>query len=86
MFDLYVVLGGVAVSLCIVALVYWLAKRLGAAEARKRERESNLQTSRKLVELLARRDRNRRELTDWMRERAEADRPTMPPRKRRGRR
>ena len=54
----------------IVGLGFLVSKRLGAAEAQKHERESNLETQRKLAAILARRDRTKRELIEWMRHQA----------------
>ena len=71
MFDLYVVLGGVAVAISVLVGGFWIAKRLGAAEAHKREREGNLETQRKIASILASRDRSHRELTDWMRDKGD---------------
>ena len=66
MLDLYAVLGGAAVFVCVVALGFWVSKRLGAAEIRRREREEWAATQRRLAAILARRDRTRGELIDWM--------------------
>lgn len=80
-----IALGALVFAIAMVAIIGWIAKRLGSEESRREAREQDAETMRRLSKIMARRDRTRGELTHWMREQGNGDRPSMPPRKRRGR-
>ena len=69
----------------LVATIVWLAKKFGTEQSRRQTREQDAATMRRLAEIMSRRARTRDELTDWMRDQGDGERPSMPPRKRRGR-
>ena len=69
--DLYVVLGWLAGFIFVVLMGFLFSKKLGELEAQSRSEKKNRETQRRISRILARRDRNRGELTDWMRDQAD---------------
>ena len=82
MIELYIVLGAVAVFVGLFSLAAWLSRKLGEMEAKHRERMRERDTQKKLARMLARRNRNRVELVDWVRDNAD-DGSSVPSSKRR---
>ena len=68
MLDLYIVLAAVAGFIFLVLSALWLASRFGASDAELQNREEELRKRVEMERLLARRDRTRGELVEWMRD------------------